>query len=126
MGRQGTSSDAHTDLGRRHGSETGSSSTAAQNAPASGGGPVLISAGLFQPAANTLQTIETVPGIVGLITDNPDQEAAKHQVSQMVQCMLHDPSYSHGTYFAPELGCYLGWLSHAGAYADCNPVVDDR
>ena len=67
-----------------------------------------------------------MPGIVGLITDNPDQEAAKHQVSQMVQCMLHDPSYSHGTYFAPELGCYLGWLTHPGAYADCNPVVDDR
>ena len=40
--------------------------------------------------------------------------------------MLHDPSYSHGTYFAPELGCYLGWLTHPGAYADCNPVVDDR
>ena len=44
----------------------------------------------------------------------------------MVQCMLHDPSYSHGTYFAPELGCSLGWLTHPGAYADCNPVVDDR
>ena len=40
--------------------------------------------------------------------------------------MLHDPSYSHGTYFAPELGCYLGWLTHPRAYADCNPVVDER
>ncbi len=30
----------------------------------------------------------------------------------MVQCMLHDPSYSRGTYYAPELGCYLGW-THA-------------
>ena len=44
----------------------------------------------------------------------------------MVQCMLHDPSYSRGTYCAPELGCYLGWTAHAGSYADCNPVVDDR
>jgi asparagine synthase (glutamine-hydrolysing) len=44
----------------------------------------------------------------------------------MVQCVLHEPSYSRGTYFAPELGCYLGWTGHTGSYADCNPVVDDR
>jgi asparagine synthase (glutamine-hydrolysing) len=44
----------------------------------------------------------------------------------MVQCMLHDPSYSHGTCFVPELGCYVGWTVHKGAYADSNPVVDDR
>jgi asparagine synthase (glutamine-hydrolysing) len=67
-----------------------------------------------------------VPGIVGLITDNPDQEAAKRQVSRMVQTMLHHPSYARGTYSVPELGCYLGWVAHAGAYSDCNPVVDDR
>jgi asparagine synthase (glutamine-hydrolysing) len=67
-----------------------------------------------------------VPGIVGLITDNPDQDAAKQQVSRMVRATLHDPSYSHGTYSAPEVGCYLGWTSHPGSFADCNPVVDDR
>jgi asparagine synthase (glutamine-hydrolysing) len=67
-----------------------------------------------------------VPGIVGLITPNPDQDSAKRQVARMVECMLHGPTYARGTYFAPELGCYLGWVSHAGSYDDCNPVLDDR
>ena len=41
----------------------------------------------------------------------------------MVRTMLHESSYTHGTYAWPEQGIYLGWVSHKGSYADCNPIV---
>jgi asparagine synthase (glutamine-hydrolysing) len=65
-----------------------------------------------------------MPGIVGLITANPDQVSAKSHLSRMLRTMLHEASYSHGTYCLPEQGIYLGWVSHKGSYADCNPIVD--
>ena len=63
-----------------------------------------------------------MPGILGLITNIPEQEA-KAQLATMLQCMLHEPFYTHGTYLLPEYRCYLGWVSHKGSFADCNPIV---
>jgi asparagine synthase (glutamine-hydrolysing) len=40
--------------------------------------------------------------------------------------MVHHPSDVRGTYFVPELNCYLGWVVHKGSYADCNPVLHDQ
>jgi asparagine synthase (glutamine-hydrolysing) len=67
-----------------------------------------------------------MPGIVGLITRNPDQKEAESTLSQMLRCMAHEPCLSHGTYCLPELGFYLGWVAHRGSYADCNPIVEQR
>ena len=67
-----------------------------------------------------------MPGIVGLITANPDQREAEATLSQMLRCMVHETCLSHGTYSVPELGFYLGWVSHRGSYADCNPIVAQR
>jgi asparagine synthase (glutamine-hydrolysing) len=67
-----------------------------------------------------------MPGIVGFITADPDQEAAQSQLSRMLRCMLHDRSYSHGTYVVPEHGCYLAWANHRNSFADCNPIVDRK
>jgi asparagine synthetase B (glutamine-hydrolysing) len=67
-----------------------------------------------------------MPGIVGLITASPDHREAESTLSQMLRCMVHETCLSHGTYSVPELGFYLGWVSHRGSYADCNPIVGQR
>jgi asparagine synthase (glutamine-hydrolysing) len=66
-----------------------------------------------------------MPGIVGIVTNNPDRQVATGELRRMMRCMLHDASYSHGVYTVPDLGCYLGWVSHKGSFSDCNPLVDD-
>ena len=64
-----------------------------------------------------------MPGIAGIITKNPNTHHAEAQLSTMLDRMLHESFYSFGTFSAPEVGCYVGWVSHADSYADCNPVV---
>src|SRR4029453_1453393 len=66
-----------------------------------------------------------MPGITGFITENPDRQCASARLHRMLGQMVHDESYSVGTHIVPELGCYLGWTSHAGASSDCNPIVSD-
>jgi len=63
-----------------------------------------------------------MPGILGILSSIPEQEA-KAQLATMLQCMLHEPFYTHGTYLLPEHGCYLGWVNHADSFSDCNPII---
>jgi asparagine synthase (glutamine-hydrolysing) len=63
-----------------------------------------------------------MPGILGIISAIPEQEA-KVQLATMLHCMLHESFYTHGTYLLPEHGCYLGWVNHKGSFSDCNPVI---
>src|SRR5438128_2234285 len=63
-----------------------------------------------------------MPGIVGLISAIPEEEATG-QLSAMLHCMLHEPFYTHGTYLLPEQGCYLGWVNHKDSFSDCNPIL---
>ena len=67
-----------------------------------------------------------MPGIVGFVTASPDAEEGQSTLARMLRCMQHEPCLSHGTYSVPELGFYLGWVSHKGSYADCNPIVAQR
>src|SRR6267143_1072947 len=64
-----------------------------------------------------------MPGIVGIITENTNDGAARSQLSTMLGCMLHEPFYTHGTYVLAERGCYLGWVSHSNSFSDGNPIV---
>jgi asparagine synthase (glutamine-hydrolysing) len=64
-----------------------------------------------------------MPGIVGLITKNPKPDHGKAELATMLGSMLHEPSYTHGTYVVPECGFYLGWVSHPDAFLSKNPAV---
>ena len=65
-----------------------------------------------------------MPGIVGIITKSPNTAATEGQLSAMLECMLHEPFYTHGMLVAPEIGCHVGWVSHKDSFSDCNPIVN--
>src|SRR5437879_12371067 len=65
-----------------------------------------------------------MPGIVGIITDNPNAADGETQLATMMRCMLHESFYTHGTYLLHERGCYLGWVSHPKRCSDCNPIIN--
>src|SRR5205809_151856 len=57
-----------------------------------------------------------MPGIVGMINNRP-VEHCERLVAAMVRSMEHEPSYTAGTYFVPELGVYVGWVAHKSSFA---------
>src|SRR5438132_927297 len=67
---------------------------------------------------------KSMPGIVGLITNNPDVKYAEAQLSKMMHCMRHESFYAYGTCLLPGDGCYLGWVSHPKSFSDCNPIIN--
>jgi asparagine synthase (glutamine-hydrolysing) len=66
-----------------------------------------------------------MPGIVGLISRRPPDECQRI-VEKMLCCMQHERFYTSGTYSAPALGVFAGWLTHKGSFADCQPVLGPR
>src|SRR5438552_19019091 len=65
-----------------------------------------------------------MPGIAGLITEQPDGAGAS--VNLMLQCMMHEPFYSSGSYANNALGLWAGWVSQAGTFSDCLPIWNER
>jgi asparagine synthase (glutamine-hydrolysing) len=63
-----------------------------------------------------------MPGILGILTDIPEPEA-QATLQTMLQCMLHESFYTHGTYVRPEHGYYLAWVDHKDSFSDCNPII---
>src|SRR5207244_6226810 len=80
--------------------------------------------GLKPQARSLSQEPKSMPGLLGIITKNPNVEDARLQLSTMMRCMLHESFYTHGTYLLPELGCYLGWVNHRNSFSDCNPIIN--
>jgi asparagine synthase (glutamine-hydrolysing) len=66
-----------------------------------------------------------MPGIAGLISKRPSDEC-RRLVEQMLSCMKHEPFYTSGTCSAPELGVFAGYVALEGAFADCQPIVNER
>src|SRR5215472_8948079 len=66
-----------------------------------------------------------MPGIVGIIGQGP---RGKHErdLKLMIDCMLHEPFYRHGSYVNEELGVYAGWICHPDSYADCMPATNEK
>ena len=56
-----------------------------------------------------------MPGIVGIITTNPNAGEATERLNIMLGCMLHEPFYTSGAHAVPELGCYVGWVNRTEA-----------
>ena len=44
----------------------------------------------------------------------------------MVQCLMHEPFYTDGTYINEELGLWLGWVNHEGSFSDCIPIWNEK
>lgn len=63
-----------------------------------------------------------MPGLFGLITKRPPDEA-KAEIDAMLSCVKHEPFYTTGSFSAAPLGLYVGWAVHQGSFSDCMPIV---
>jgi asparagine synthase (glutamine-hydrolysing) len=66
-----------------------------------------------------------MPGIAGLVSPKPSAEC-RRLVERMLASMRHETFYASGTYAAPELNVFAGWVAHEGSFADCQPVLNEQ
>ncbi len=66
-----------------------------------------------------------MPGIVGLITRMPKEEALA-RLCRMLNTMRHESHYVTGVWYDPSLGAYAGWTARKGSFASNMPLSDDR
>jgi asparagine synthase (glutamine-hydrolysing) len=65
-----------------------------------------------------------MPGIVGIIGNEPAGQNAS-ALGLMVKCMMHEPFYTSGSLVDRQLGVAIGWVCHAGSFADCMPIWNE-
>lgn len=65
-----------------------------------------------------------MPGIVGIVGSGPKERNAS-LLHIMASAMLHEPHYTCGEYANASLGLSVGWVAHAGSFADCLPVWNE-
>src|SRR5579872_3493106 len=66
-----------------------------------------------------------MPGIVGLITQKPRQQAER-ELQQMLASIHHDPAHVTGTWVDEGAGVYVGWTARKGSFADSMPLCNER
>lgn len=66
-----------------------------------------------------------MPGITGIISKTSPLKN-QQDLSSMINTMLHEPFYSHGTYNNENLGTYAGWVCHKDSFCDCMPVWNEK
>lgn len=66
-----------------------------------------------------------MPGIVGLITKMPRQEA-EQQLRRMVAAIDHESFYHTGTWIDEARGVYVGWAIPQNSFADGMPLANER
>ena len=65
-----------------------------------------------------------MPGIVGIIRKEIiGNEEEKLKI--MIESMLHESFYTHGTYSSPENGFYIGYCAFKDSFADCMPIFNE-
>ena len=62
-----------------------------------------------------------MPGIVGLITQRPRQQA-EAELQRMVRAVCHESFYKTGTWVDESLGVYVGWSVQQGTFSEAMPV----
>jgi asparagine synthase (glutamine-hydrolysing) len=67
----------------------------------------------------------SMPGILGLISRKPREEA-EGELRQMIACLRHEDFYVTGTWIDESLGIYIGWVARKGSFADGMPVRNER
>src|ERR1700694_571234 len=66
-----------------------------------------------------------MPGIVGLITRMPREEAER-ELLQMVEFLCHEDFYVTGMWADESLGVYVGWIARKDSFADRMPLRNER
>src|SRR6266849_6395996 len=66
-----------------------------------------------------------MPGIAGIISKS-SREKNESDLSLMIDCMMHEPFYTKGSYVNDQLGIYAGWVCHRGSFSDCMPIVNEK
>ena len=66
-----------------------------------------------------------MPGIVGVI-DKDSRSQNRRELDLMVTCLLHESSYTSGTFVDEHLGIYVGWVAHRGSFSDGMPVWNEE
>jgi asparagine synthase (glutamine-hydrolysing) len=66
-----------------------------------------------------------MPGIVGLITSMP-REQAEPELLRMVEALRHENFYETGTWVDESLGLYVGWVARKGSFSDGMPLRSER
>lgn len=66
-----------------------------------------------------------MPGITGII-GQASQEKYKQDLRNMLNCMLHEPFYSSGTFINDDICVYAGWVCHKESFCDCMPVWNEK
>src|SRR5215469_9423064 len=65
-----------------------------------------------------------MPGIVGLITKAP-REDAEQQLFVMLATLRHEPSYVTGAWCDGAMGVYVGWVARQGSFSDGMPLLSE-
>ena len=66
-----------------------------------------------------------MPGIVGLITKMPRQQA-EPELLRMVEALRHESFYGTGTWIDEPSGVYVGWVARKNSFSDAMPVRNER
>lgn len=66
-----------------------------------------------------------MPGIVGLITKIP-REQAEPQLLRMLATLRHESFYGTGTWIDEPLGVYVGWSVLQNSFSDGMPLCNER
>jgi len=66
-----------------------------------------------------------LPGIVGIITQLP-REQAERELLMMVEALRHEKFYVTGTWIEESLGVYVGWVARRDSFADRMPLRNER
>src|SRR5258708_23312817 len=66
-----------------------------------------------------------MPGIVGLISKMPRQQA-EPQLRRMVARLCHESFYVAGTWVDESLGVYVGWIARENSFSDRMPLYNQR
>lgn len=66
-----------------------------------------------------------MPGIVGLITGMPRQQA-ESRLLQMLGTLKHESFYETGTWIDEPAGIYVGWAVRKGSFCDVMPTTNAR
>src|SRR5215510_1691524 len=66
-----------------------------------------------------------MPGIVGLITRVPRQQA-EPQLLRMLEAIRHESFYVTGTWVDEGTGVYVGWAARKNSFGDGMPVENER
>jgi asparagine synthase (glutamine-hydrolysing) len=66
-----------------------------------------------------------MPGIVGLVTSMPRQEAER-ELLQMMESLRHETFYISGIWTDADLGVYVGWVAQRGSFSEPMPLRNEQ